>query len=220
MITAWTLSRLSEAAASSALMKRASSPSSKSESISRKPSPGSDASNSAAGESVGSAVAPSVSGWAESSVLYLSMNCWGTSAYHCRLGASTAERCAAVWGGALGALLLGGAIGLMSAAIAGSPGAMAMEVPALYLAERLSPALGGVFAWVLLLGIFSSCCAMLWTVCPGKRDGGRAGAAVLTALLLGRLPFGELVARLYPLLGWAGLPFVLCVLVRNTTGRR
>lgn len=164
--------------------------------------------------------APAVPGWAESSVLYLSMNCWGASAYHCRLGASTAERRAAVWGGALGALLLGGAIGLMSAAIAGSPGAMAMEVPALYLAERLSPALGGVFAWVLLLGIFSSCCAMLWTVCPGERDGGRAGAAVLTALLLGRLPFGELVARLYPLLGWAGLPFVLCVLVRNTTGRR
>ena len=104
----------------------------------------------------------------------------------------------------------------MSAAIAGSPGAMAMEVPALYLAESIAPALGRAFAWVLLLGIFSSCCAMLWTACPGERGGGRALAAVAGALLLGRLPFPQLVARLYPLLGWAGLPFILCIFLRNT----
>ena len=166
------------------------------------------------------AAEPTTPGWAGSGVLYLSMNCWGASAYHCRLGASAAGRRSAVWGGVLGALLLGVAIGLMSAAIGGSPGAMAMEVPALYLAERISPALGDAFAWVLLLGIFSSCCAMLWTVCPGETGGGRALAAMAGALLLGRLPFPQLVARLYPLLGWAGLPFVLCVLVRNMPGRR
>ena len=74
----------------------------------------------------------------------------------------------------------------------------------------------GAYAWVLLLGIFSSCCAMLWTACPGERGGGRALAAVAGALLLGRLPFPQLVARLYPLLGWAGLPFILCVFLRNT----
>lgn len=159
--------------------------------------------------------APAAPGWAGSGVLYLAMNCWGASAYHCRLGASAAGRRSAALGGALGALLLGGAIGLMSAAIAGSPGAMAMEVPALYLAESIAPALGWAFAWVLLLGIFSSCCAMLWTVCPGERGGGRALAAVAGALLLGRLPFPQLVARLYPLLGWAGLPFILCVFLRN-----
>ena len=153
---------------------------------------------------------PARAGWAESGLLYLSMNCWGASTYHSRLGASAADRRSAVCGGALGAALISGGVALMSAAIAGCPAAMATQVPALYLAQCISPALGGAFAWVLLAGIFSSCCAMVWTACPGEGSGGKALLMLGAALVLGRLPFARLVARLYPLLGWLGLPFAVC----------
>lgn len=167
-------------------------------------------------------VSPGGAGWAGSAFLYLAMNSWGSSAYHCGLGKQVRSPGAGAGGAALGAAALAGAVALLCGALQGSP-AMGLAVPTLYLAEGLHPLLGACFSWVLLLGIFTSCSAMLWTVCPRKQGVGRAVLIMGAALLLGMLPFQRLVGGLYPLLGWLGAPYVLCVwgkMLRNLGYKR
>lgn len=149
-------------------------------------------------------------GWGKSAFLYLSMNAWGASAYHCNLGKQVRSSQAGLGGAFLGTAALTGAIALLCAALQGSP-AMGLAVPTLYLAQRIHPLLGTCFFWVLLAGIFTSCSAMLWTVCPRKQGGRRAVLVMGTALLLGMFPFQKLVGSLYPLMGWIGAPYVLCL---------
>ena len=149
-------------------------------------------------------------GWGKSAFLYLSMNAWGASAYHCSLGKQVRSSQAGLGGAVLGTAALTGAIALLCAALQGGP-AMGLSVPTLYLAQRIHPLLGSCFFWVLLAGIFTSCSAMLWTVCPRKQGGRRAVLVMGTALLLGMFPFQKLVGSLYPLMGWIGAPYVLCL---------
>ena len=84
--------------------------------------------------------------------------------------------------------------------------------------------LGAVFSIVLVLGIFSSCSTMMWTVCnriplpPGTGRHGMAAAVTVFTYILGMLPFAKLVNLFYPLVGYLGLVFVACVLYRGIKG--
>ena len=74
---------------------------------------------------------------------------------------------------------------------------------------------------ILLMGIFSSCSAMLWTiserfVVQGTRKSYIfAVCACIAAFLLGLLPFAHLVGRVYTLLGYVGLIFSACVIYKR-----
>ena len=102
--------------------------------------------------------------------------------------------------------------------------AASLSVPTLYLAKEISFVLGAVFSIVLVLGIFSSCSTMMWTVCnriplpPGTARHGMAAAVTVFTYILGMLPFAKLVNLFYPLVGYLGLVFVACVLYRGIKG--
>ncbi|GAB1476857.1 membrane protein [Bacillota bacterium] len=165
--------------------------------------------------------------WFISSILYVSLNflCGGT--YFSALGASAKHRNSAKWGATLGAGAVILSIAIMNTAILLNGGnAALLSVPTLYLAKKLSFILGAVFSIVLILGMFSCCSAIMWTVCNRfSQDGTRRSrivAAVVAcgSFLLGMLPFAKLMAIFYPFVGYMGLPFVACVLYRSFKNRR
>ena len=104
--------------------------------------------------------------WLVSSVLYLSLNFLSGSTYFTALGMTAKSRKDAKWGAVWGAATLVLSIAIMNTAILLHGGtAASLSVPTLYLAKKISFVLGAVFSIVLVLGIFSSCSTMMWTVC-------------------------------------------------------
>jgi uncharacterized membrane protein YkvI len=158
--------------------------------------------------------------WWLSGILYISYNLTGGSSYYTALGKTAGSCKEAVWGAVLGscALMLG--VLLMNSAILANIGvAGTLGVPTLYLAEKISYVLGAVFSVVLILGIFSSCSAMLWTVSEKfvvqgtKKSYIFAGCVAVVSFVLGLLPFADLIGVVYPYLGYIGLVYVSCVAV-------
>lgn len=156
--------------------------------------------------------------WWLAGLLYISYNLTGGSAYYSALGATGATRREAVAGATIGTVVLMAAVLLMNSAMLTDIGSTAvLDVPTLYLTKKISVALGAVFSIILIMGIFSSCSAMMWTVCDkfvtqGTRKGiifaACAGGA---AFLLGLLPFADLIGIVYTLSGYIGFIFVGCV---------
>ena len=157
-----------------------------------------------------------------SGLLYISYNLCGGSKYYTALGASARSVKEAVGGAVIGSIALMAAILLMNSAMLTDIGQTAVqEVPTLYLTRKISYSLGAVFSIILIMGIFSSCSAMLWTVSEkfvtqGKGKSNLFAACIcLAAFLLGLFPFGELVGKIYPLLGYVGLAFAGCVIYKH-----
>ncbi|NLD20247.1 MAG: hypothetical protein GX663_08410 [Clostridiales bacterium] len=157
--------------------------------------------------------------WVISAVLYVSYNHLCGSVYYSALGATgTSEREVRI-GAVAGAIALIAAITVMNAAILSNAGnTAALDIPTLFLAKKISFVFGMVFSIILILGIFSSCSAMMWTVCSKFTVEGTeksrifAGAVAGGTFLLGLLPFSDLISILYPFIGYAGLIYMICVI--------
>ncbi|MGX8773838.1 MAG: YkvI family membrane protein [Bacillota bacterium] len=165
-----------------------------------------------------------------SGLLYISYNLCGGSKYYSALGRSANTAREAVWGAVIGTIALMAAILLMNCAMLTDIGHTAVQdVPTLFLTRKISYSLGAVFSIILIMGIFASCSAMLWTVSEKfVRQGSAksrlfAACVTLAAFLLGLLPFAALVGKIYTVLGYAGLLFAGCVTyrrIRRITGEK
>lgn len=160
-----------------------------------------------------------------SGLLYISYNLCGGSKYYTALGGTAATRREAFWGAVIGTAALMAAILLMNCAMLTDIGQTAVQdVPTLYLTRKISYPLGAVFSIVLIMGIFSSCSAMLWTVSEKfvvqgtRRSYVFAVLVCVAAFLLGLLPFAKLVGIIYTILGYTGLVFAGCVIYRRISG--
>ena len=96
------------------------------------------------------------------------------------------------------------------------------QVPIMALASDVLPLYGLVFAMVIFLGIYSTVTPLLWTVCERfAAEGTNAYRALVIGLtLVGYfggmlLPFDKLVNLIYPTVGYAGLLFLACALVKD-----
>ncbi|MGI6545914.1 MAG: hypothetical protein ACOX2M_05690 [Fastidiosipilaceae bacterium] len=153
--------------------------------------------------------------WSISSVLYISLNFLSGGGYFVALGGTAINRKDAKYGALLGALIFVLAVAVINSAILlNADHTVSAAIPMLFLARRISYVLGAVFSLVLILGMFSSCSAMMWSVCSRFKAGGSRGNrlfAVLVALIifvLGLFSFDELIGFFYPLEGYIGLVFV------------
>ena len=162
--------------------------------------------------------------WALSAVLYISLTFLSGSTYYTALGQSAADRREAKYGAIAGALALIAAITIMNSAILlNGENTALLSIPMLYLAKEISYLLGAVFSVVLILGMFSSCSAMMWTVCSRFNRGGkrrnRIFAVFIAALTftLGLFSFRDLVGTLYPMVGYLGLIYIGCVVWKGFT---
>jgi uncharacterized membrane protein YkvI len=165
--------------------------------------------------------------WIISSVLYLSLNFLSGSAYFIKLGMTADNRKDAKYGALFGAIALIMSIAIMNTAILlNAKNTASLAIPVLYLAKKISYALGAVFSIVLILGMFSSCSAMMWSVCHRFATGGKRGNrmyAIMVAIftfVLGLFSFSKLLGIFYPLVGYVGLIFIGCVIYRGIKHRR
>ncbi len=164
--------------------------------------------------------------WWLSGLLYISYNLCGGSKYYSALGASAGSVREAVLGAVLGTIALMASIALMNTAMLTDIAHTAvLDVPTLYLARKIAYVLGAAFSIILIMGIFSSCSAMLWTISEKfvvqgtRRSHLFAGLTCLFAFLLGLLPFAGLVGVVYTILGYVGLVFAGCVVWRAVRKR-
>lgn len=168
------------------------------------------------------AVSQSSPNWVISSLLYVSYNFVCGSTYYTALGASCSSKKEATLGAVVGAVGLILAIAVMNTAILVNAGDTAsLAIPTLFLAKRISYILGAVFSIFLILGIYSSCSAMMWTVTTKfatgdkKKDRYIAIAVALGTFVLGLFSFSKLIGLFYPIIGYAGLLFIACVIYKR-----
>lgn len=165
--------------------------------------------------------------WLISGILYLSLNMLSGSTYFVQLGISAESRKDAKYGALLGAGAFGIAVAIVSSAILlNGSNASSMAIPVLYLAKKISYVFGAVFSVALILGIFSASSAMMWSICSKFKRGGKkgnqifaVGIAVFT-FILGCFSFSGLISVLYPMVGYAGLAYIGCVIYRGIKDMR
>ncbi|MCL1983667.1 MAG: hypothetical protein FWG53_11370 [Clostridiales bacterium] len=167
-----------------------------------------------------SQVAP---GWAASGALYLSLNFLCGCTYFTALGKTAKSRSDAKWGALLGTAALVLVIAIMNTAILLNAGdAASLSVPTLFLSKKISPLLGTSFSVVLMLGMFSSSSAIMWSFCNQFFTEGTwknrlfAVATAAFSFVAGLFfSFRELVGIVYPFIGYLGLVFTVCVIFRH-----
>lgn len=156
--------------------------------------------------------------WWLSGLLYLGLNFFPGSTYFTQLGASADSRKELKWGAACGGIVVLLSIVIMSTSIMLNGNAIAgLDIPVLYLAQRISGIFGAVFSVMLVLGIFSSCSVMMWSVC--KNLTAKTHKNTLTAIgvavfgyVISLFSFSKLLGTVYPLIGYAGLVYLGCVI--------
>lgn len=160
--------------------------------------------------------------WTLSALTYLGLNLFPGSIYITSLGMTKATLKELRYGVLIGALLLILSIMIMSTAILMNGEVMqTLDIPVLYLAKQISYVLGAVFSLTLILGIFSSCTVILWSICSRFTSLNRRGDALLAlsltiiAYFVSLFPFGKLIGTFYPILGYVGLYFLGRVIYRG-----
>jgi len=161
--------------------------------------------------------------WLLSAILYLSLNFLAGSTYYTALGRSAQNRSDAKWGAIIGAVALISVIVIMNTSyLLNAATAAHLSVPTLYLSMRISYVLGTIFTVVLMLGMFSSCSAMMWSFCnqlfADNKTKNRIVAiavAVFTFAIGLFFTFRDLVSIFYPFIGYVGLIFIGCVVYKG-----
>lgn len=159
--------------------------------------------------------------WWVSGVLYVAYNIISSVAFLMAIGRDAKSMREARLGGIVGGILLMITVVFMNFAlmlnldeIEGS------VVPTLRMAKEISPAVGAIFVVVMICGIFSTAAPMLWTICSKLADQGSKASLIIAflvcadALILGQLPFDQLVGAVYPFTGYLGIILMVCMAYR------
>ena len=160
--------------------------------------------------------------WLISAFSYLSLDFLTGSTYYSNLGIAAPSRKAVIWGAVFGSLVLLAVITIMNTAVLlNGHEAVALFVPTLFLAKKISYVFAGAFSVILLLGMFSSCVATMWSIgsnffAVGSMKNKIATVViVLAAYIISLFPFGELVGMIFPLIGYYGFIYIMCVIYKG-----
>lgn len=179
-----------------------------------------------AGQATALPVTPEECGirWLWSAVLYVSYNLVVPLAVLSSLGRCLRPR-DAVSGAVLGGVVLGVTAALVTWAIVRHlPVAAGYQVPMLYLAGRVSPALQAMVSVIVWLAVFTTAIANAHGLVSRMADPGsgryrRLGIVLVLCLMpLALFPFADLVRFLYPLFGYLGLVLIAAVIFRPLAG--
>lgn len=160
--------------------------------------------------------------WVLSSILYMSLNFITASTYYTNLGMTAKKLTSAKWGAIIGSIVVILAITIINTAILlNGQNAASLSVPTLYLASKINYVFGGFFSIVLILGMFSSCAATMWSICScffkedKKKNNIFAVVITMCGLFIGLLPFSDLISIILPFNGYYGLIYIICVLYKG-----
>lgn len=162
--------------------------------------------------------------WLLGSILFVAYNIVAGVPFMTSLGLEVQNKKEAWLGGIFGGIgLMTSAILLNIAMLGHIEELVGLEIPVLYLAQRISPVLSFVFTLSLLGGIFTTSAPMLWTVVdsvtqPETKKGTKKILLVVVSIvtLIGaQLPFGTLVNIVYPFTGYFGIVMILLIIGRE-----
>lgn len=154
------------------------------------------------------------SGAAFSALLYVGYNTIETFSIFAPLKSYIPDRKTALWAAFCGAAILELLLFPAALALTLFPRAAVYELPLLYIADRVSPHAHQIYFVVLFLAMLTTAAANGLAVlsCRAvKKAPPSAGAAGLSlmALPLSRMGFSEMVAKIYPFFGYAGIVLVV-----------
>ena len=138
------------------------------------------------------------------------------------IGASANSRKEAVLGGACGAILMGG-IGVLfiTALLANLSDVYNADIPTLVLATRLHPIFGKLYAVLIIIGMYSTATPMMQMSCDAVPVKNKTQKYILVAIvfvigiIVGQSSFKNLINALYPVTGWIGLIFLVCLAIKQ-----
>lgn len=160
--------------------------------------------------------------WLLSGLLYLGMTFFPGSTYFTQLGFGAASKKEVKYGAVIGATVLILSVTVISTAILlNGDVIVGLDIPVLYLARKISHVFGAVFSVMLVLGIFSSCSVVMWSVCSRFTFEKKLWNALLAigvvsfSYVVSLCSFGKLISTVYPMIGYVGLFFIGCVVYKG-----
>ena len=169
-----------------------------------------------------------ITNWFLSAVLYVSYNLILSIAVLGPLGVKARNQRSVKYGAFLGGLGLGIAALMICLAIVSNYAAVSrLEVPMIYAAGRISPLVQILFALVLIAEVYTTAVSSLYGFATRLVDVEKSSASTkrfilvttAAALLASQFGFSNLVKYLYPLVGYAGLVLLVCLLVSKIRGK-
>ena len=160
--------------------------------------------------------------WFVAALTYVAYNLLGAIGIMAPLGKYLRGRKAAIFGIALGGLLLAVVAGSVLTSLSGYLDATAAQMPMVALASRLNPALGIVYGMLLLFGMFSNALASLVAFMEYMNSNIRvlnthrkSTMAVLMVLVWAAslAGFGNLVGTVFPVFGYIGIGIIVCICI-------
>lgn len=168
----------------------------------------------------------SASHWLTSAVLYISFNLGTAAPFLTIMGGQAVTRRSAVLGSALGGLLIGMLILLMTTAMFAQLGTIAVfPMPMLALAQQISPTIGMLMVVTIFGMILSTALACLYplltrlTAPATPRFRMAATVASLLGLIASSQGFVPLLSFIYPLIGILGMLLIVSVFVKWVRAR-
>lgn len=159
--------------------------------------------------------------WLLSGILYISLNFLSGGVYFTQLGITANNKKEAQYGALLGSISIIITILIINTAmLLNAKSIVYLSIPVLFLARNISYIFGAIFSVMLILGMFSSCSAMMWSVCNGFKIGGNRGnkifALFITILvfIISLFSFTDLVNIFYPFVGYLGLIYIFCIIYK------
>lgn len=154
------------------------------------------------------------SSWFISGLLYASYTVTGVVPYLAGIGATTStNKKNSLWGGLFGGVAFIIAVMILNFGLLANIGSVYnMEIPSLFVAAKVSPLFGQIFALMLILGIYTTAVPMMFTACNKVSEDDKSNkfriAAIVTAIVGffgGQLSFSTMVGIIYPISGYVGL---------------
>lgn len=161
--------------------------------------------------------------WLFSGMLYVGLTLPGMASFLPAVGASCGSDGEIRYSAILGPVFYIGAMIMVVLALMSNISVVYhAEIPILALASDSLPVYGAIFACVIFLGIYTTVTPLLWTVCERFSDEKTMKYYLLVVCLslVGLfggliLPFGKLVNLIYPTVGYAGLLFLSCAIIKD-----
>lgn len=166
--------------------------------------------------------------WYISGVIFPAMGCMMLTPFLAGIGASAKSKKEAKIGGAIGGFSFVLAVMLMAYGIMASIGDLYMkDVPSLFIADKIFPAVGVIFSLILFASIYTTAVPMLWLSCnrletdeKSKKFRILVVVATIVAFIGGQLPFAKLVNIFYPITGYMGIVLMICILRKEILRRK
>lgn len=160
--------------------------------------------------------------WWQAGFVYSSFVLLVALPFLANLGKDEINRRNVIIGGALGGLImLIGVFAVYIGILSNIEQLHTKDIPTLFLADQISPALALFFSIILLIAIYTTAVGMLWTVSIQFSKGNTFKYRIITIALTilgffgGLFPFAQIIDFVYPIVGYIGLILIAGMLYRQ-----